>query len=607
MADSFEFARACSVQGLDLDTPYANKQYNYINDINGGVYGGNGLTLVQFDLSSIYNSQTLVDPSQMFFAIPITYVGAYSATTTSGAPVAPTTVIGQWASLGLKSGFIQLVHGADLQVNGKIIEQFQPNLNAYVSFKMFSNASKDDQTSLFPSLGFGTIIDNPESLRYSNTASATTAGAFGTAGAPGGYGPSGGNGITNCQPFAANGNFGDQVAFGAQNQGTYNNGYYSRLNRVTDISATSATGSNGLYVSPNAGTPICSANNLTNEFRATYQFSNNYLIYNDVAIVRACDIFDSMKQMPLTKKWDGIVRLYVNTGSLGVVLNPAGTTGLMMTSASVSTFTNTCPLMVSSTLPASGQGAFVAGLFVARATQTSVFGINLANSGAANPMTACRCYYPQVTLKAMQMERYISENRSKKVCWKSILFNQANGITAGSTYSALLQSGVSNIASVLIIPLLSGTVNGLLNIGAAPVTGITPFSQLLSPFDTCPATTSPVSLTNLQVSVGGVNQLQGSPLFYSFENFLEQYSSSDKAFSATDLGLNCGLISQYYWEQSRWYYVDCSRGQNADLMTPRNVNVSFTNNSAVTMDALFYIVYNDSCIIDVETGLVSGR
>ena len=50
-----------------------------------------------------------------------------------------------------------------------------------------------------------------------------------------------------------------------------------------------------------------------------------------------------------------------------------------------------------------------------------------------------------------------------------------------------------------------------------------------NPFGACPATGHPISLTHLQVSVGGVNQPQSALSFenfveqiYTFENFVEQ-------------------------------------------------------------------------------------
>ena len=56
MTDNYEYNRSMEPQSENQYSPYTDKQYNsYINDINSGVYQNNGLSLVQFDLSSIYN------------------------------------------------------------------------------------------------------------------------------------------------------------------------------------------------------------------------------------------------------------------------------------------------------------------------------------------------------------------------------------------------------------------------------------------------------------------------------------------------------------------------------------------------------------------------
>jgi hypothetical protein len=67
---------------------------------------------------------------------------------------------------------------------------------------------------------------------------------------------------------------------------------------------------------------------------------------------------------------------------------------------------------------------------------------------------------------------------------------------------------------------------------------------LLSPFDTAPITTAPISLMNLQVSIGRINVLQ-NVLSYGFSNFIEQVMQYEKIASG-DFGLSCGLINQAY-------------------------------------------------------------
>jgi hypothetical protein len=69
--------------------------------------------------------------------------------------------------------------------------------------------------------------------------------------------------------------------------------------------------------------------------------------------------------------------------------------------------------------------------------------------------------------------------------------------------------------------------------------------------------------------------------------------------------LNSGIISQSWWEQNRVYFVNLSRGTPADRATPRNILVSFTNNTNIVVDCMIYVVYADKIVVNVRTGLVS--
>ena len=110
------------------------------------------------------------------------------------------------------------------------------------------------------------------------------------------------------------------------------------------------------------------------------------------------------------------------------------------------------------------------------------------------------------------------------------------------------------------------------------------------------------SLTNLQVSVGGQNVLQ-STLQYGYEHFLEQVNLAEQ-LTSSDFGISTGLINQNYWENSKWYFVNVERGNVADKLNGRNINVSFTNNSNVPVEIMVFIFYSDEVTIDVKTGFV---
>jgi len=60
-----------------------------------------------------------------------------------------------------------------------------------------------------------------------------------------------------------------------------------------------------------------------------------------------------------------------------------------------------------------------------------------------------------------------------------------------------------------------------------------------------------------------------------------------------------------YWKQSKWYFVNVERGNIADKLQPRNINVSFSNNSNVAIDVIIFTFYSDQLTIDVETGIVT--
>jgi len=141
MSDNYEFEKSRIPQGVEYESPYASKGWSYIPDINSGIYSNSGGScLVNFDLTSIYNSQQMVDPSQMFVAVPITLVTALTANSAITAPVAGYG----WSYAGLKAGYWNLLHQADLTLNGKPVETTQSFLNVYTHIRMLSQMSTDD-------------------------------------------------------------------------------------------------------------------------------------------------------------------------------------------------------------------------------------------------------------------------------------------------------------------------------------------------------------------------------------------------------------------------------------------------------------------------------
>ena len=62
-------------------------------------------------------------------------------------------------------------------------------------------------------------------------------------------------------------------------------------------------------------------------------------------------------------------------------------------------------------------------------------------------------------------------------------------------------------------------------------------------------------------------------------------------------GVSTGLISQGYWENNKWYFVNLERGNIPDQLQSRNINVSFTKNSNnVAIDLLIFTFYSDQLV-----------
>ena len=584
MSDNYEFTKSSIPQAIDDYSPYIDKQSNnYINDINGGVYTNNSLSLVTFDLGQIYNSSTFTDSNDLTLIIPVTMVAAYS---TGSATIAPSA--GSAALLALKNNFINLIHQGDLVVQGKTIESTQPFINVARNFQMLSEMSINDLRQLGPSLGFSESLDNHRSIVYSASGAASATGRSGV-------------GITNNRPYMNSaatiatglGGFETQISYAAkQNNGVVNTALQQRISRYVDIS-----GSNTVN---NIVPTILNQNNLNTEFKPYYVQYGNYMIYYDYAVIKLNTLFDSLAKIGLVKRFDATIRLWLNTGAVAITVANATTTSLDFSySNSNNTFSNTCPFTINYLDPSGNLATpptttnIVAGLFINKPPSTSLAGINLSSSNAAHNMPACRIYYSQIVVEPQKAINYISENRNKKVVFKTFISNQYNNqASAGGNFNALINSGIVHPTGILLIPYISSTV----------ATGLGDYAWK-SPFDTAPSTGHPISLTNLQVTVGGKNTLQ-TTMFYTFEHFMQQVARAE-SLTSSDFGITTGLFGQNWWEYNRFYYVNIERSAIADKLQPRNINVSFTNNSQLSIDLLVFIFYSDEFNINCETGIVT--
>ena len=572
MSDNYQFLKSNVSQSQSKYTPYTDKQYNYVNDINNGVYTNTSMSLLQFDLSSIFNSSRMTDTSDHYLVIPTCTVAAY----TSGVAtlVAPGT--SSSGLITLKTSNTSVIHQVDLQIGGKTVDQVQPYHNVIAGWWMASSMSLNDQKEIGRTLGWASSLDSPNSGYYSAT-------AYGTA-----VNSQSNPGLSNNKPYnsATVSSSESQMISGPQNTGCVNKAIQEKVANIVD----SASAVNNFYPT------LVTATQLASEFKPYYAVSGNYMIWYDFLVIRVKDLLDSMNNIGLTRRFDAMLRIYVNTGLCCVqVAAPNNANANLQFRLADSTFVNTCPITINNLLaviPATTTGISVS-FSIARPPNYTLAttGFNPNNAGASNLMAASRYYYSQIIVNPSQQLEYLESTKNKTVLYRTFITNQFNAIGSGSSFSALVQSGITNIQGLVIIPSISSNIG---NIG---------FNQWQSPFDPFGGCSfSPLSITNLQVSIGGVNVFQNT-MFYSWEEYLEQVSTFDKLSSA-DFGMSSGLISQNWWDVNRVYWVDCLRCNSDDRNTPRNINISFNNNSNVAMDVLVFVLYLDELSINTSTGII---
>jgi hypothetical protein len=605
MSDFDEFQKSNATQSFATQgTPYESKRWNYLNDLNNGVYQNNSQTLLQFDLSSLYTSGQFIDPANMYLVIPVVYTAAWAGV--GGAIVAPSANVGNEYLITPKSGNYNMIHSVECIINGQTIVSTQPNLNIYVNFKILSSWSPSDLLAWGKTLGV--CPDDVHSVVYNGAASAATTTV----------GPTGGNGLSNNSifPVDAAGVAGTTSSFSQQltwlNAGTRGSTYNTSLQERSRRFTNSITNKSNIYGSV-ATSNVMSQSQLNTEFRSNYAIANtNYMTWVDYQIVRLGDICDYFAQCPLVKGMSCMLRLLLNTGYCSTLVSKATQAGMAFT-ASGSTFVNTMPFTINQ-LPVALVPATVTELVVscniARSSVSVGLGsgnsINLSSSGASASMLACRIYYPMIKLQPEHELRYVRENRKKEILYRNILSNVNQGIASGATFNALIQSGVVNPKGLLVVPFLSVQTNGVLTTTVVFATPIVPFNQFSSPFDTAPSSVSPISLTQLNVSLGGLPILSYN---YSatYENYLHEVSLYEKLSPVADYGLSTGLISQYMWESNyRYYFISLERGNRGDQRTARNVSLTCINNSLQTIDLYSFLEYYETRFVDVESGLLSS-
>ena len=140
------------------------------------------------------------------------------------------------------------------------------------------------------------------------------------------------------------------------------------------------------------------------------------MIWYDYAVIKPSNLFESLENIGLVRKFDCTLRIWFNTVTVNAAVSGAdsASVGYSLTTAN-NTFTNTCPFTINHiSVNVAGGGppantAFItAGLYISKSPTTSFGAVNFANVGSS-PLQACRIYYSQIQVEPSKAVTYVNE------------------------------------------------------------------------------------------------------------------------------------------------------------------------------------------------------
>lgn len=310
------------------------------------------------------------------------------------------------------------------------------------------------------------------------------------------------------------------------------------------------------------------------------------------AIVKMRHLHDLFLKMPLVKGVFMKITLTLNNSSVN--FSSAGVGGALSINSVTSNVGGVVPIQIASAAAANGSAAVfgVVGSYTVSLAvgATCLVSSQLGIAGVSPLGRNITLNVPSFVMSPPFEAAYLA-SQVKTVEYLDLYQYQVLGVGAGQTFNNLITNGISNIASVLVLPYFTTAANGNVN-------------PLYSPFDA--AGTGPTSplclLSNFNVVVSGSNALYNTQK-YSYQQFVEQLSGCNSINGSQTDGLCSSLISLLDFETAyNYYYVDVSRMLDIEKSVPKSVSIQGQNMSAKAIDLIVFIAYRQQLKIDVLTG-----
>jgi hypothetical protein len=617
---------------------FISKKYIYVNDSNSQNY----TSQIVLDSTPLSNAGGYVNWSEGFIVIPM--VVQLTSAVNTNLPLGTELADYTWA---FKNGFWNMINSMTVDFNNQNIVQQTPFTNVFRTFKALTSWSEEDVKNHGADTGF--YVDNAGSWSYHyNSTGITNANIAGNVG----VNTAGSNGwnvgisnnrdaplitssglvsgtvtippvvagnvteinstITNLNTIfnngqlqASSGVLNGNKSYYASNKYSFNDGFLCRQSVIGyDPTNNSSRGQELVN-----DTTTC--NTVYRSQKRQDQAGNIY--WNVLMKLRLKDLTDYFEKTPLLK--GSTMRFLINTNQSLVefakyapttdpVTGVATSSGTIKILRSEVTGGASQPLMIASADFQQGCARLPAGNYLLTssivANTNSVqasYGAGVTYQLGSHPLKSTRLYAPVYTFNPIAESRYLSLAPTKKITYRDIFQYQFSGINAGDNFNFLVTNGINSIRSVLCVPYVSRSQNpqGL------PAYDLD-VSAVLNPCAPSPAIPDPITLTNFNILVSGVNLFLNNEL-YDFEAFTQQLAQSNQLNGGTTTGLASGLISADMFSRGyRYYYGDCSRVLPSEAGVSRSVQIIGQNASKIKCDIMVFVEFERSMVIDISTG-----
>lgn len=513
-----------------------SKKFVYTTDSNssGGVFSQE----IQFDLGTIGSQSdwTYLQEYQVDVGIftGIKSDDAVFATTAAAYSIDKDLTV-------LKNGSHHFVASAALNINGKMIQDFQSNLNVATHADIMTTYSQDEMNKWASTINMSKVPEDYDDIENGTVDNIFTA-----------------KGI-NILDTTKNASLKERM--------------YTQNNKVDPTSGARAGLGVLLGNSTGAGRSVVQVKNKTTATACSVTAGEYVYAKFDTITIRLKDICPCVKNIPPVKNLRGY--LYLKVNSVSIPLTTADTASAAITVGTPTSLAgNFCPVQIVKSNLLSAGTANGAGTFTLTCGPS---GIN-PSATLTLPKPAhvnARLIGPKYEANPA-VDAALSMKKTFTVLERRTTFvNLDPG--QGNTFN--VNSGVPNPRFVRVYPFYSGVGDAKKADGTTALLLPAAYNSLMSVVDSAGSITAPLAqLTNFNVYVGNKNCFQDSQNF-DYEQFTQEVVKCGLN-GGMDTQVSSGLLNQTLWSRFyRYYMADTSRRLSSEDGNLKSIQVQATNST----------------------------